>query len=247
MSTMVAKWPTFLTKLKSREDVAEGTMAFHFERPASFGFTAGQFIDIDLLTPPETDAEGNTRGFSISSAPYEDTIMIATRLRDTAFKRVLKAMPFGTEVKIEGPFGNLRLHNDAKRAAIFLAGGIGITPFRSILLDATQRKLPHHIILFFSNRRPEDAPFLHEMQALEARNANYKFIGTMTNMENSTEFWQGERGFLNAQMFNRYLKTTSSPIYYIAGPPGMVNALRAVLQEAGIDDDDIRTEEFAGY
>ena len=98
-------------------------------------------------------------------------------------------MPLETEVKIEGPFGDLRLHNNAKRAAVFLAGGIGVTPFRSILLDSTNRKLPHHIFLFFSNRRPEDAAFLDELQALEKRNANYKFIGTMTSMEKSQRPW----------------------------------------------------------
>ena len=247
MSTASAKWPTFLTKLTSREDVAEYTMAAHFEKPMSFTFTAGQFIDVDLLNPTETDDEGNQRGFSISSPPHEDVIMVTTRLRNTAFKRVLKTMPLETEVRIEGPFGDLRLHNDVKRTAVFLAGGIGITPFRSILLDAAHRKLPQHIVLFYTNRRPEDAPFLSELQALEAQNANYKFIGTMTNMDNSTAAWQGERGFIDVEMLDRYLKTTSSPIYYIAGPPIMVNALHTMLQKAGIDDDDIRTEEFAGY
>jgi ferredoxin-NADP reductase len=103
-----------------------------------------------LLTPSETDAEGNTRGFSIASAPYETTIMVTTRLRDTAFKRVLKNVPLETEVKLEGPFGDLKLHTDVKRTAVFLAGGIGITPFHSILLDAARRKLP---IVFFSSTR----------------------------------------------------------------------------------------------
>ncbi len=140
MKTEVAKWPTYLLKLKSREEVAERTMAFHFEKPGSFKFIPGQFIDITLLTPSETDAEGNTRGFSIASAPYEATIMVTTRLRDTAFKRVLKTMPLEIEVKIEGPFGDLKLHNDVKRTAVFLAGGIGITPFHSILLDAEKLK-----------------------------------------------------------------------------------------------------------
>lgn len=247
MSAAAAKWPIFQAKLKSRDLVAEGTMAFHFEKPASFVFTPGQFIDMDLLNPSETDAEGNTRGFSVSSAPYEDTIMVTTRLRDTAFKRVLKTMPLETEVKIEGPFGDLRLHNDVKRAAVFLAGGIGITPFRSILLDAARRKLPHHIFLFFSNNRPEDAPFLDELQSLENRNPNYKFIGTMTCMEKSTTSWQGERGFIDKEMLDKHLKTAPSPIYYSAGPPGMVKAMHAMLQAAGIDDDDIRTEEFTGY
>lgn len=247
MSTAVAKWPIFRAKLKSRNLVAERTMAFHFDKPASFVFTAGQFIDMDLLSPSETDAEGNTRGFSVSSAPYEDTIMVTTRLRDTAFKRVLKTMPLQTEVKIEGPFGDLRLHNNPKRAAVFLAGGIGVTPFRSILLDAANRKLPHRILLFFSNHRPEDAPFLNELQSLEKTNANYRFIGTMTNMDKSKLPWHGERSVINKEMLDRHLKDAASPIYYIAGPPGMVKGLHSMLQGAGIDDDEIRTEEFTGY
>lgn len=247
MGSTAEKWPTFLIKLMSREDVAERTMAFHFDKPAGFVFTPGQFIDIDLLDPAQTDAAGNTRGFSISSAPYEATIMVTTRLRDTAFKRVLKVMPLKTEVKIEGPFGNLRLHNDAKRTAVFLAGGIGITPFRSILLDAAHRKLPQHIVLFFSNHRPEDAPFLNELQSLEKQNPNYKFIGTMTKMAQSKLPWRGELGFINKEMLEKYLKDAVSPIYYIAGPPAMVGGLHTMLQQAGIDDDDIRIEEFAGY
>ncbi len=247
MSNVAAKSPIFQAKLKSRNLVAERTMAFHFQKPASFIFTAGQFIDMALLSPSETDAEGNSRAFSVSSAPHEDTIMVTTRLRDTAFKRVLKTVPLETEVKIEGPFGDLRLHNNAKRAAVFLAGGIGVTPFRSILLDAANRKLPHHIFLFFSNRRPEDAPFLDELQSLEKHNANYKFIGTMTDMEKSKLSWQGEHGVVNKEMLDRHLKNASSPIYYIAGPPGMAKGLHSILQAAGIDDDDIRTEEFTGY
>ena len=247
MSTAAAEEPNFRAKLRSRELVAEGTMAFHFEKPVSFVFTPGQSINMDLLSPAETDAEGNTRAFSVSSAPYEDTIVVTTRLRDTAFKRVLKSMPLETEVKIEGPFGDLLLHNDVKRAAVLLAGGIGITPFHSILLDAVKRKLPHHIFLFFSNNRPEDAPFLDELQLLEKRNTNYKFIGTMTKMEESKTSWQGARGFINKEMLGRHLKNAASPIYYIAGPPGMVKGLHSMLQGAGIDDDDIRTEEFTGY
>jgi ferredoxin-NADP reductase len=239
--------PTFRAKLKRRDLVAERTMAFHFEKPASFIFIAGQFIDMELLNPRETDAEGNTRGFSVSSAPYENTITVTTRLRDTAFKRVLETMPLETEVKIEGPFGDLRLHNDVKRAAVFLAGGIGITPFHSILLDATDRMLPHHIFLFFSNHRPEDAPFLDELESLEKRNENCKIIATMTNMEKSQRSWRGERCLIDKGMLDKHLKDAPSPIYYIAGPPGMVKGLHGMLQAAGIDGDDIRTEEFTGY
>ncbi len=120
------------SKLVSRQEIAEGTMAFRFEKPSGWTFEAGQAIDITLLAPSETDAEGNTRTFTIASAPYEESLMVATRMRDTAFKRVLKVMPVGTAVQIEGPTGDLTLHNDAARTAVFLSGGIGITPFRSI-------------------------------------------------------------------------------------------------------------------
>jgi len=222
-------------------------MAFHFEKPAGWTFKAGQAIDITLLAPSETDAEGNTRTFSIASGPHEPTLMVATRLRDTAFKRVLKTMPLGTAVKIEGPSGNLTLHNTAKRAAVLLAGGIGITPFRSIVFRAANEKLPHRIFLFYSNRRPEDAPFLEELQTLEKENPNYKLIASMTEMEKSQRPWHGETGLINADMLARYLKDAGSSIYYIAGPPGMVKGLHTIVNETGVDDDDVRTEDFAGY
>ena len=197
MSTAVADWPKFLAKLTDREEVAERTMAFRFEKPVAFKFTPGQFVDITLVNPRETDSEGNARGFSIASAPYEDFIMVATRLRDTAFKRVLRSIPLGTEVKIEGPFGNLRLHNEKSRAAVVLTGGIGITPFRSILRHAAKGKAATPHIPFYSNRRPEDASFLDELQKLEKNNPNYKLVACMTGMEKSQHSWPGEGGLIS--------------------------------------------------
>jgi ferredoxin-NADP reductase len=144
---------TYLVKLKNRFPAAERTMAFQFEKPANFIFRPGQWIDITLLNPAETDAEGNVRGFSIATAPYEDTLMVATRMRDTAFKRELAKVPLNTEFKIAGPGGNLTLHNNPARTAVFLAGGIGVTPVRSILFHAAKQRLPHRILFFFSNRR----------------------------------------------------------------------------------------------
>lgn len=242
-----ATWPIFTTKLKNRKEVAERTMAFQFEKPENWIFKAGQFIDITLSNPPETDAEGNTRGFSIASAPQEDFLMVTTRLRDTAFKRSLKAIPLGTEVKVEGPFGNLTLHNNVSRPCVLLAGGIGITPFRSIVVRAAREKLAHHIFLFYSNRRPEDAAFLEDLQALQKENPNFHLIATMTDMDQSHRAWQGETGFIDKEMLSRHLKGADNAIYYIAGPAAMVNGLQKMLNGAGIDDDDIRTEEFTGY
>jgi ferredoxin-NADP reductase len=235
------------SKLAGRQEIAEGTMAFRFERPSGWTFEAGQAIDITLLAPSETDAEGNTRTFTIASAPYEKTLMVATRMRDTAFKRVLKVMPVGAAVQIEGPTGVLTLHSDATRAAVFLCGGIGITPFRSIAFGAAKEHLPHRMFLFYSNRRPEDAAFFAELQTLEKENPNYKLIASMTEMEKSHQPWHGETGVIGKEMLARYLKDARSPIYYIAGLPGMVKGLHMMINESGVDEGDIRTEEFSGY
>src|SRR5665811_2381362 len=96
----------YLVKLRKRTEVAEGTKAFYFEKPVNFMFKAGQFLEFTLMSPPETDAEGDGRAFSIASAPHEEMLMIATRMRDTAFKRVLGSMPLESAVRVEGPFGD---------------------------------------------------------------------------------------------------------------------------------------------
>jgi ferredoxin-NADP reductase len=246
LMTATAAWPTFEAPLLGRELVADRTMAFRFAKPADWTYRAGQFIDITLLDPPETDAEGNTRGFSISSAPSENVIMITTRLRDTAFKRVLQAMPLGTSVKIEGPFGDLRLHH-ADRPAVVLTGGIGITPFRSILVETIRAGgLPYPVVVFYANRRPRDASFLHELHELAKQDPNFAFLPTMSGLD-ATDDWEGERGHIDASMLGRHLAGVADPIYYLTGPPGMVHGLRTMLVEAGVDEDDIRTEEFTGY
>lgn len=243
-----ASQTAYVAKLRARHQVAERTMAFQFEKPEGFTFKAGQFIDMTLLDPPETDGEGNRRAFSIASSPDEGTLLVvATRMRDTAFKRVLGAMPTGSRVEIEGPFGNLVLHNNPARAAVFLAGGIGITPFRSILLRATRAHLPHRLFCFYANRRPEDALFLQELEAMRGQNPSYTFVPTMTDMTRSHRSWQGATGRIDQAMIAKHLKSAVSPMYYLAGPPGMVSALHALLNTMGIDSDDIRTEEFAGY
>jgi ferredoxin-NADP reductase len=204
-------------------------------------------MDVTLLHPSETDAEGDTRFFSIASAPHEDFLMVATRLRDTAFKRQLPGLALGTKLKISAPGGSLRLHNNPARTAVFLAGGIGITPVRSILLRAAHDKLAHRIFLFYANRRPEDAAFLEELTGLQKQNPHFTLIATMTGMAKSTRAWQGETERVGPAMLDKYLGGAKSPVYYVIGPPGMVTGTRDMLNRAGVDDDDIRAEDFGGY
>lgn len=239
--------PVYETRLARRETVAEGTMAFHFERPAGFAHEAGQNMLVTLIDPPETDAEGPSRTFTIASAPHEPELMIATRMRDTAFKRVLGSAPLGLKVRIDGPNGVMVLHEEVARPAVFLAGGIGITPFLAMARHAVHKKLPHRIVLFYSNRRPEDAAFLDELRGLEERNPNYRLIATMAEPEKSSQPWKGETGFIRRDMLERHLPNLLVPVYYFAGPPAMTMAMHSMLENFGVAEADTRSEEFYGY
>ncbi|HZJ95757.1 MAG TPA: FAD-dependent oxidoreductase, partial [Thiopseudomonas sp.] len=234
--------PIYTVKLERKENIADGTMAFYFEKPQGFVHTAGQYADLTLINPSETDAEGNVRTFTLANAPYEASLMFATRMRDTAFKRTLKNMPIGMEISLDAPHGTFTLHDDASVPAVFLTGGIGLTPARSIILQATHDKLPHRIFLFDSNKRPEDAVFLDELIDAQQRNPNYTFIGTMTQMEKSQQAWEGETGFIDEDMLLRYIDDLTVPIYYLVGPQGMVSAMLEMLIMIGVDEDNIRTE-----
>jgi len=234
-------------RLMRRETVAEGTMAFYFSKPSAFRHQAGQSVLLKLLNPPETDSEGDARTFTIASAPHEAELMIATRMRDTAFKRVLKSAPVGTTVRIDGPNGEMVLHDDSRRPAVFLAGGIGITPFLAMARHAANERLPHRLHLFYSNRRPEDAAFLAELQQLEQQNKNFRLVATMTEMSKSARKWDGETSLVNAALVKRFVRDLAAPIYYVAGPPAMVDAMQDMLRGDGIADGAIRSEEFYGY
>ena len=237
----------FETEFVRGENIAEGTMAFHLLKPSGFQFKAGQSMNVTLIDPPATDGKGNARTFSIVSAPSEDALTIATRMRDTAFKRVLRALPAGAKLRLRGPAGKFTLDDGDARPAVFLAGGIGITPFVSMLRQAAHDGLARKLYLLYSNRRPEDAAFLGELQQLQTRNPNYRFVGTMTGMENSREPWSGETGAIGKDMLARTIDDISAPVYYVAGPPAMVDAMQNMLVGCGVAAEKIRTDEFYGY
>ena len=233
--------------LMRREEVAEDTLAFHFEKPSGFNFRAGQSADVTLTDPLETDVEGNTRTFSIASPPFADELVFTTRMRNTAFKRSLKRLPLAAKVAIGPAAGTFLLHKNLEKPGIFLAGGIGITPFLSILQQANRDRLSQKLYLFYSNRRPEDAAFLDTLRALETTNPDFRLICTMTEMPKSKKEWTGETTLIDKEMLCRHLAILQGPIYYIAGPPTMVAAMRDMLVVAGVEKNDIRADEFVGY
>ncbi len=230
--------------LAEKEEVASGTMAFHFKKPEGFEFKAGQFAKFELADPIETDKEGKERIFSLAHAPYEKELVIATRMRDTAFKRGLKSLPVGGQIKMSGPYGSFGLH-EGTAPAVFLTGGIGITPVRSMIAQAMQEKRAGKIILIYANRTPQEGVFLGDLQALAEGNPKFTFVPVMTAA--GEQSWNGEKGHINREMLGRYVKDLTEPIYYLSGPAGMVGAMRELLEQEKVRPEKIKAEEFSGY
>lgn len=228
--------PIRITFIRSTP-IARETMAFYFAKPDGFAFKAGQYGDFEVIDPQETDTGGNIRTFSLASAPHEPELMIATRMQDSAYKRALRALQPGDSMTLRSFGGSFALHNKHERPAVMIAGGIGITMFRSLLLDAAERGLPHQITLVYSNRTADDAAFLEDLERAQKKNHNFKFAHHISK----------ERGRITADTLQEYADLKTNPIYYIVGSMGMVSSVRDMLEAMGVDSDDIRTEEFPGY
>ena len=233
--------------LMDRQRIARDTMAFWFDTNSiRYEFRAGQHADFVFSRPYEGSEGENSRTFSIASSPHDkEPIMVAMRMRKTAFKNALKAAALGTKFTVSRPRGSFTLHRDITRPAVFLAGGIGIAPIRSILQQAAQERLPHKLYLFYANREAEDAAFLDELESVTTQNPNFTFVPTVTG--HRTLAWPYEKGHINREMLRRYLLALKGPVYYIAGPSGMVTAMTDLLNSLGVSQDDVRTEEFGDY
>ena len=233
--------------LMDRQKIARDTMAFWFDtNGVAYEFRAGQHADFTFLQSSVDLRGDNARTFSFASSPRDrGLVMIGLRMRETGFKTVLKTAASGIRFRVSRPRGSFTLHKDLTRPAVFLAGGIGITPVRSIIHWATQERLPHKLYLFYSNRSPQDAAFLEDLEGLAMQNPSFTLIPTITRIKGPT--WPYENGPIDHGMLTRYLSGLNGPVYYVAGPSGMVTAMTTLLRSSGISDDDVKTEEFGDY
>jgi ferredoxin-NADP reductase len=239
--------PEHQMTLVDRQRIARDTMAFWFDaNDASFEFRPGQHADFIFAHPDMGGKIEGSRTFSFASSPHDKgPVMIAMRMRDTDFKSELMTAVIGTKFVVSRPRGSFTLHTDIARPAVFLAGGIGITPIRSILQWAAQKRLPHKLYLFYSNRGWDDAAFMEEFENMTAQNPNFTLIPTITGRR--TLAWPFEKGHIDRGMLTRYLRGLKGPVYYIAGPSGMVTAMTEMLNASGVNENDIKVEEFGDY
>jgi ferredoxin-NADP reductase len=233
-------------RIKEKRDVAKGTLMVVFDLLGEeVDFHPGQYFWVTLLDPPYDDEKGPRRHITVVTSPTERGVLgLATRLRDTAFKRSLAELPEGTEVEVEQPKGSFVLPQETDRHYVFIAGGIGITVFRSMLRYIADEGLPHRVTLVYSNRDRESAAFLDELQELEDAIPSLTVVLTMTKDSG----WDGETRRIDADMLRDHLsEELDSYTYLIAGPPAMVDGVAEALEGAGIPEDQVRPARFSGY
>jgi len=256
-----------LTLLEKKKFEGTDIMSFKFSRqneqqegaPTNnnktyLDYTAGQFAFFDI-GGVSNDPKGPIRHFTIASSPTEEFIMISTRIRDTPYKKRLSSLDERAKVKVRGPEGKFVLHEDNSKAAIFLSGGIGVTPFRSMIKYATDKELPVKIFVFDSNRDQANILYKNEFDECLNTNKNLKIIYTITADEGQgqapdSSSWKGERGIINKTMLTKYLTASEldNSVFYICGPPGMLKAMQNLLQDdLRIPKERIKIEEFTGY
>jgi len=246
-SYFVSAKENLLLKLKSIEVIAEDTAEFIFESPQKFRFKAGQYMEWTL--PHENpDNRGNRRYLTISSSPTEDDIRIGVRFCDSgsSFKKKLLSMEKGDPIIASHLVGDFVLPADPKQKLIFIAGGIGITPFRSMIkyvLDSGEKR---DILLFYSNKKQENISYKKIFDDAEhAFGLQTTYI--LSDTENISPSWNGGRGAIDKKMITENISDYRERIFYIAGPMAMVIAMDKMLKEIGVRDSQIKKDFFPGF
>jgi ferredoxin-NADP reductase len=233
-------------RIKDKHEVAKGTLLVTVDL---FGeevdFKPGQYFFVTLPDVGYQDEKGLRRHITVVTSPTERGVLgFATRMRDSAFKRSLGELPVGAEVEVEPPRGRFALPEDSSRPLVFVAGGIGITVFRSMLRYIRDEGLPHRVTLIYSNRDRESTPFLEELRALEQELPALRVVLTMTQDPG----WSGETRKIDPQFFRDHVEGDLDRFtFLVAGPPAMAEAMKSALGEAGVRDENVLAERYTGY
>jgi len=231
--------------VKEKREVARGTLLAIFDLGGQVvDFRAGQYFWVELLDPPYEDEKGPRRHISVVTSPTERGVLgLCTRIRDSAFKRSLAELEVGAEVEVEEPKGDFKLPEDTEPHYVFIAGGIGITVFRSMLRYIADTGEPYDVTLVYSNRDRASTALLDELTELESQIPGFELVVTMTGDPE----WTGESRRVDADFLGDKLGELADYTYLLAGPPPMVEGVVEQLNEAGVPEAQIEPDRFSGY
>jgi ferredoxin-NADP reductase len=233
-------------RIKEKHEIAKGTLLVTFDLLGEeVDFRPGQYFFVTLPDIGHQDERGLRRHITVVTSPNEKGVLgFATRMRDSAFKRSLGELPVGAEAEVETPKGKFVLPDDPSRPLVFVAGGIGITVFRSMLRYIREERLPYRVTLIYSNRDRDSTAFLDELRELEQALPEFRLILTMTQDPG----WEGETRKVDAQFLKDYLESNLNQLtFMVAGPPAMTEGVQHALEEAGVKEENVIAERYSGY
>lgn len=231
-------------KLSERRLIARDTLEITLQLSRAVKFFAGQSFKLTLLDPLYRDRAGNSRFFSIVNPPRDSRVLkTAFRIGASAFKRSLLAAKLGSIMEIDNLGGVFLLPNNKDKEFVFIAGGVGITPFMSMLQSEREKRDARKIILLYSNSDPAQTAYLEELRLLAKRSPNFELIFAMTRGQRR----RGGTGRIDAKFIRKHVSRPKRAYYYIAGPPIMVHDVSEAVASLGVKVSQIKTEEFTGY
>ncbi|HUI68982.1 MAG TPA: FAD-dependent oxidoreductase, partial [Spirochaetia bacterium] len=234
--------PSFKMRLKltERRQIAPGIMSFSFPRPPGFSHKLGQYMEWTLPS--------GRRYFSIASSPTEPEIMIAARFpaEPSRYKQELARMRSGDVITAGELGGDFVLPGDRGIPLAFVAGGIGITPFRSMIKYLADRGERRDIVLLYSASTEEQIAFRDVLGDAEKK-IGLRVVHTLTDTCRIRQGWCGERGPIDGHMVREKVPEFRSRRYFVSGPPGMVNDVLKALGSIGVPRRQVRTDSFSGY
>lgn len=240
--------PFFLPFVK-KDKLTSDCFTFFFKRNGNErDFVPGQTYEMKL-PHKDMDERGDDRVFTVSSSPTnKEFVTITTRIIQSSFKKTLDSLKPGEMVQFMGPWDDLNFDPKDTRPHVFLAGGIGVTPYHSIVQYSLEKKITTPMTLFVSWKNKDEMVFDDFFRNAEEELENLNYIPTLTEDESlDSDIWDGEKGRINEEMIRKYVSEIENSKYFFAGPPAMVKALKETVISMGVNKDNLLAEEFEGY
>lgn len=233
-------------RLKERRSEATDVISFIFDLAGqALEYKPGQYLFYELDALDFPDERGKRRHFTISSSPTEGGIlMLTTRMRGSGFKETLRHATLGYEINIGTPLGHFVMPNDETRRHVFIAGGIGITPYRSILRYAVDTKKEIDAVLLYFNHSSADIVFGQELGEIARQMPTFSLVHILSNPEPG---WKGEKGKLDEALLRKWVPDLDRRLFWISGSPPMVTSYKELITQAGVKAEAARIDSFTGY
>ena len=231
--------------LKEKKEIALNTYEFIFTPNRKVNFNAGQYLEWTLPEKKDTDRKGNRRYFTIASSPTEGDVRMAVKITDpsSSYKKELLNLPLGSIISAAQLAGDFTLPKNPKKKLVFIAGGIGVTPFRSMvryLFDSQKRD----VVMLYSNRTAEEIAY-YDLFERAHKELGMKTVYALTS--DTRIFTGSHQGMIDTAMISQEVPDYRERTFYISGPRAMVVAFEKTLSELGISSRQIKTDYFPGF